>query len=110
MELVDTHAHLNDERLRPQLERVLLDARSVGIVAMIAVGTTYASSVEVHELAQTHDPIHAAVGIQPNYCHECEPEDWDRIVALARQPKVVALGETGLARCWHDCPCDLQQD
>ncbi|MCA9148341.1 MAG: TatD family hydrolase [Planctomycetales bacterium] len=110
MELVDTHAHLDDERLIVKLDEVLADARAAGVVAMIAVGTTLSSSRAVQQLAMEHAPISAAVGIQPNYCAEAAETDWAQIVELAGQPKVVALGETGLDRYWNDCPFELQQD
>ena len=48
--------------------------------------------------------------MQPNYIAEAEPGDWDRIVALAGEPGVVAIGETGLDRHWDFTPFDVQQD
>lgn len=110
MELIDTHAHLDDERFSADLPAVLSAAQAAGVVAMIAVGTTVATSEACCRLAGTYDSVHAAVGIQPNYCGEAALGDWDRIVALSHEPRVVALGETGLDRYWNDCPFELQQD
>jgi TatD DNase family protein len=61
-------------------------------------------------LASRHATVWAAVGIQPNYCGEAQPGDWDRIVELAGQEGVVAIGETGLDRYWDFVPFDVQQD
>ncbi len=62
------------------------------------------------QLAAQHDGVFAAVGMQPNYLAESEPDDWDRVVALVDQPGVVAIGETGLDRYWDFTPFDQQQD
>jgi TatD DNase family protein len=61
-------------------------------------------------LAARHGEVFAAVGIQPNYVAAAGAGDWDRIVALARRERVVALGETGLDRFWDHAPFDIQQD
>ena len=52
----------------------------------------------------------AAAGIQPNYTAQAEPGDWDRVVALANDPRVVGIGETGLDRYWDYSPLAVQQD
>ncbi len=77
---------------------------------MIAIGVTGASSASCVKLASQFPEVHAAVGIQPNYVHETNDGDWDRIVQLSSAPGVVAIGETGLDRYWDDAPFDLQQD
>jgi TatD DNase family protein len=110
MEWVDTHAHLDDPRLVANLDELLTQARRAGLVAVITVGTTAESSEASVELARRHDMVSAAVGIQPNYCGEVQPDDWEQIVRLVDQPGVVALGETGLDRYWDHCPFELQQD
>ena len=77
---------------------------------MVAVGTTAASSQVCVDLAGQYDSVLAAVGIQPNYCAEAGEGDWDKVVSLAEQPRVVALGETGLDRYWDYTPFEVQQD
>ncbi|MCH7725317.1 MAG: TatD family hydrolase [Planctomycetes bacterium] len=110
MQLFDTHAHLDDEQFEQTRDEVVERARAVGVGAIVAVGTTASSSETCVELAARYDIVHAAVGIQPNYCAEAGPDDWDRVKALAQQPGVVALGETGLDRHWDYTPFDVQQD
>lgn len=77
---------------------------------MIAVGTTAASSRKCVEIAAAHEGVYAAVGLQPNYVAECGSDDWAEIERLAKQPRVVAVGETGLDRHWDFTPLDMQQD
>lgn len=110
MHLFDTHAHLDDEQFDQVREQVITRAREAGVERIIAVGTTAASSRACVDLAAQFDEVYAAVGIQPNYCAEAEAEDWDRVVSLLDEPKVVALGETGLDRYWDYAPFELQQD
>ncbi len=77
---------------------------------MVAVGTTAPTSQKCTRLARQFDNVMAAVGIQPNYCGEVEPTDWDSIVTLSTEQGVVALGETGLDRYWDHTPLDVQRD
>jgi len=108
--LVDTHAHLDDDRLRSNLDEVLKTARTAGVVQIIAVATTAADSARVVALADDHPGVFSTVGFQPNNVAEAVEGDWERIAKLAERPRVVALGETGLDRYWDYAPFDQQQD
>ena len=110
MTLFDTHAHLDQEEFAADLAAVLDRAAKAGVEQIVSIGVGAKSSEATVELAATHGPIYAAVGIHPNYCHEAQPGDWDRICALARRPKVVGLGETGLDRYRDYAPLELQRD
>jgi len=108
--LIDTHAHLDDPKLADDLPGVLARARASGIVQILAIGTTAGDSRSVTDLAARHPGVFAAVGVQPNYVAEAEPEDWSRVVELAQRPRVVAIGETGLDRYWDHTPFPQQQE
>jgi TatD DNase family protein len=110
VELVDTHAHLDDEQLLPDLPGVLERARGASVRGIIAIATTASSSLVCQRLASSHHGVFAAVGIQPNSCAAAGPGDWDRIIALLDEARVVALGETGLDKYWDYSPFDLQQE
>ena len=110
MQVFDTHAHLDDEQFDEIRDDVVNRAEEAGVVGIVAVGTTAASSETTVELASKYDVVHAAVGIQPNYCADAKAGDWDRILALVDQPHVVALGESGLDRHWDYTPFDVQRD
>ena len=109
MILFDTHLHLDDEQFEGIVGGVVERARAAGVTTMVAVGTTADSSDRCVELAHEYDGVYAAVGIQPNYAAQAAEGDWDRIVELTREPKVVALGETGLDKYWDHSPLDVQQ-
>jgi TatD DNase family protein len=108
--LVDTHAHLDDRRLRDDLGGVIARARAAGLVHMISIGTTAEDGASCVEIACDHPGVFAAVGVQPNHVAEAREGDWERIVELATQPRVVAVGETGLDRYWDRTPFPEQQD
>lgn len=108
--LIDTHAHLDDGRLRADLDGTINRARAAGVVQIIAIGTTAADSAEVLKLAQSHRGIFAAVGIHPNEAAQASDADWAAILNLVNLPEVVAIGETGLDRYWDRTPFNVQQD
>jgi len=110
MYLIDTHAHLDQEEFADDRDAVIEAAAAAGVETIVAVGIGAASSQATLELAGQHAAVHAAVGIQPNYCGEARPGDWERIVDLVGDKKVVAIGETGLDRHWDFTPFDLQRD
>ncbi len=108
--LVDTHAHLDDPRLKSRLDEVLRHCIQAGVTQVIAVATTAEDSQSVLAIAEGRPGVFASVGIHPNNAAEAAPGDWDVIKTLASDPRVVALGETGLDRHWDRTPFDLQQD
>jgi TatD DNase family protein len=108
--LVDTHAHLDDPRIRAQIGDVLARARGAGVVQVVAIATTAGDSRSIVALATDHPGVFASVGIHPNEAGEAAPDDWEKIVDLAGRPRVVAIGETGLDRHWDRTPMPVQQE
>lgn len=110
MQLFDTHAHLDDEHLAADVAGVTERAAAAGVASILAVGTTAASSRNCLTVAQQYPGIWSSAGIHPNHAAEAQPGDWDEIERLASEPRVVALGETGLDLYWKDTPLAVQQD
>lgn len=110
MDLFDTHAHLDDEQLAADVTGVVARAAAVGVTRILAVGTTAQNSGNCLQHAKTFSGVWSSAGIHPNHAAEAQPGDWDEIVSLAGQPRVVALGETGLDLYWKDTPLPVQQD
>jgi TatD DNase family protein len=94
--LVDTHAHLMDAAFRHDLEAVLDRARAAGVAALVCVGYDLPTSRAAVALAQAHDAVWATVGIHPNAAAQAAPGDFPELAELARWPRVVGIGETGL--------------
>lgn len=110
LSLIDTHAHLDDERFQNDLPEVLARAAAAGVTRIITIATTAASSHASVALAARHEPLVATVGLQPNNLAAEPPGAWDEVLTLVKRDKVVGLGETGLDRHWHDTPFDVQED
>ena len=111
MPLIDTHAHLFDDRFRKDLPAVLDRAAAAGVTRVVCLGIDLASSRASVEIANAHPLVVAAVGIQPNHTGEAASGDWAEIVKLAEsEPRVVAIGETGLDRYWDRAPFGVQED
>lgn len=108
--LFDTHTHLDQEEFEGVREEALQRAADAQVREMILVGTTAEASRKCVELSDPAEGRYAAVGIQPNYVAEAAEEDWQAIENLATDPRVVAIGETGLDRYWDFAPFELQQD
>jgi TatD DNase family protein len=111
MPLFDTHSHLFDSRFHKDLPAVIERAKAAGLEHVVCLGIDRESSLESVRIARTYPLVVAAVGIQPNSAAEAKAGDWEEIVRLAEtEPRVVAIGETGLDRYWDKTPFPLQQD
>jgi TatD DNase family protein len=108
--LIDTHAHLDDEQFAADLPAVLERARAAGVGRVVAIATTADSSRACLALAGRHPGLAASVGIHPNHAAQAAAGDWDAVAALAADPRVVAVGETGLDRHWDYTPFATQED
>src|SRR5262249_8785548 len=75
-DLIDTHAHLDDEQFQADLPAVLKRAAAAGVRRVVTIATTAPSSVRCVELAGQHEMLAATVGIQPNHVDEAAPGAW----------------------------------
>jgi len=110
MTLIDTHAHLDDERFAGDLQAVLERAAAAGVARILTIGVDAATSIAAMELAESYSVLAAVIGIQPNHVAEMKPDDWSHILDRAVHPRVVAIGETGLDRYWDRAPFPMQED
>jgi len=110
MEWIDTHAHLNDERFDGRIDEVVESARKAGVVQTLVIGIDRLSSEKALRLANDHAELFAVVGLQPNSLAECGPNDFATVERMSVDPRVVAVGETGLDRYWDRAPFDIQEE
>jgi len=106
--LVDTHCHLGhhfDLTVDEQLAR----ARSAGVRVLVDVGTDVATSQQAVANAQAQPDVWAAIGLHPNDAGTLSDALLADLADLAAQPRVVAVGETGLDR-YRDTATPDEQD
>ena len=92
----DTHAHLDYPDFASDLPQVIERAQAAGITKIISIGTDVASSQRAIELSERFGQVFAAVGWHPAHALEAPDDLRPALRELARHPKVVAIGETGL--------------
>ena len=94
--LTDTHAHLDFPDFAADLEGVISRAETAGVRRIITIGTSLEGSRQAIALAERFPNVWAVVGVHPNSAHEAPEDVITPLRELARHPKVVAIGETGL--------------
>src|SRR5437867_9680727 len=94
--LIDTHAHLDFPDFANDLEDVLRRAEEVEVRRVITIGTSIESSRRAIELAENYQSVYAAIGVHPSQVDEAEDDVITPLRELAQNPRVVAIGETGL--------------
>jgi TatD DNase family protein len=95
----DTHAHLDDPRFAADVAEVVARAEAAGIGKIVSIGTDLESSRRGVDLAERFPNVFAVVGWHPSEAGQAPEDVRPGLRELARHPKVVALGETGLDYC-----------
>ena len=107
--LIDSHAHLDNNRFSGDLDEVILAAHSAGVRHILSIGCDLQSSMTNAGLAARYEPLYAAVGFHPHDATALNQESLDQLRQLLQQPKVVAVGEIGLDYYRNRSPHDIQQ-
>jgi TatD DNase family protein len=94
--LIDTHAHLDYPDFANDLDDVLRRASDAGVTRIITIGTSIESSRRAIALAEKYPAVYAAIGVHPTSIENAEEDVFTPLRELARNPRVVAIGETGL--------------
>ena len=100
--LVETHAHLDYPDFANDFDEVLGRATEAGVTRIITIGTSVESSRRAVDLAEKYPNIFSVIGVHPTYAAEADEDVITPLRELAKSPRVVALGETGLD--YHHLP------
>lgn len=92
---IDSHCHINFPELAGNIDEVLANMRANQVSNALCVSVDLDKFPEILALAEKNDNIYASVGVHPDYELEHEPTQ-EELVRLAKHPKVIAIGETGL--------------
>jgi len=107
--LIDSHCHLDFPDFGPEVEEVVTRAHAAGVGLMVTISTKVSEFDRVRAVAERFPHVFCTVGIHP---HEAasEPEtDTATLVEMAKHPKVVGIGETGLDYYYEHSPRAAQQ-
>ncbi|MGC6511402.1 MAG: TatD family hydrolase [Parvibaculales bacterium] len=107
--LIDSHCHLDYPDFAEDRDAVVQRARDAGIGLMVTISCKVTEAEKILAIAETYEDVVCSMGIHP---HEAgtEPEtEAQTLVDLARHPKVVGIGETGLDYYYEHSPRDRQQ-
>jgi TatD DNase family protein len=108
--LFDAHAHLTFDVLAAQIDSVLARSVAAGVTHWVTIGTSPEENRKAAALAGRFDGMYAALGIHPHYAGDASPADIDLLRRLAANPKVVAIGETGLDFHYNFSSHQVQKD
>ncbi len=92
----DSHCHLNYKGLVEEQQAVLARARARGVSAMLNIATREREWDEIVATAEREPDVWASVGIHPHEADQHPHVDTAKLVARARHPRVIGIGESGL--------------
>lgn len=107
--LIDAHAHLQAPQFDADRAAMLGRARAAGVRAIVCSADDEASSRAAVRLAEAEPDVWATVGVHPHEAKDADAGTLERLDALARHPRVVALGEIGLDYHYDHSPRDVQR-
>ena len=94
--LIDTHSHVYYDQYKDDLSSVINSAKGNGVERIICVGTDIKTSYESIEIANKYDNVFCTIGCHPHDTSKIQEGYIDELEQMCKEPKVVAIGETGL--------------
>lgn len=107
--IFDTHAHYDDERFDEDRDLLLEELHQKRVSYILEASASIKSLETTIELSEKYDFVYAALGIHPSDIDQMDESTIDKIRALSKNSKVVAIGEIGLDYYWDDSKKDLQK-
>jgi TatD DNase family protein len=109
-EIVDSHCHLDFDSLKDELPEVVARAQAAGVTRMVTICTRLKNAGSVRAIAEAYAAVFWAAGTHPMSAAEEPLATVEELVALARHPKFVGIGETGLDYHYTADSKDVQQE
>ena len=107
--MIDTHCHINDIKYNSDVKEVISRAVESGVEKMICVGTDLKTSEKAIELADKYSEIYATVGYHPHESKDAQKGYLYEFEEMSKNPKVVAIGESGLDYHYNISPENIQK-
>ncbi|MBX3487871.1 TatD family hydrolase [Parvibaculum sp.] len=107
--LIDSHCHLDFPDFGPEVEEVVTRAHAAGVGLMVTISTKVSEFDRVRAVAERFPHVFCTVGIHPHEAANEPVTDTATLVEMAKHPKVVGIGETGLDYYYEHSPREAQQ-
>jgi TatD DNase family protein len=107
--LVDSHCHLDFPDFGAELDAVVARARAAGIGRMVTISTRVRKHAPILAIAEKYPDVFCSVGTHPHHAHEELDIGASDLIAIAKHPKVVAIGEAGLDYHYDTSPREAQE-
>ncbi|MGQ0567093.1 MAG: TatD family hydrolase [Gemmobacter sp.] len=108
-QIVDSHCHLDFPDFEGELPDIVARAHAAGVTRMVTICTRVAAEPRIRAMAETLPGVFYAAGIHPMHVDKEPPATVEWLVALARHPRMVGIGETGLDYHYTADTAALQQ-
>lgn len=108
--IIDSHAHLYDERLSGRVDEIAQGLKEQGIESVFEVGYDLPSSQNAVKLSEKYEQIFAIVGTHPHDAKNFDEESVDYYKSVASLDKVIAIGEIGLDYYYDLSPREIQKE
>ena len=96
--LIDTHSHIDMDGL--DCDETILNASQFGVEKIVVPSVDRSSFEKVIGLSHKHEGVYCALGIHPSEAQKAQDADFNKIIELSKDEKVVAIGECGLDYYW----------
>lgn len=110
--LIDTHAHIDfdDFHKDGEFQKHLDEMSDAGVEKVVIPGVNASGFDRIIQLIEAHQNLYGAMGIHPSDAKQWDDNSYEQIKSLAKNPKVVAIGEIGLDYYWDKTFNDTQKE
>lgn len=95
-QITDSHCHLDFPDFEGEIPDLITRARNAGVARMVTICTRLSNEPTVRTIAESHDPIFFAAANHPMNVAENPMATVEQLVNIAKHPKMIGIGETGL--------------
>lgn len=107
--LVDSHCHLDHSKMEQNPQEVVRRARLAGVERIVTICTRLDRFDVIKAIAEPFDDVFMGVGVHPHEAGEAGIDSPEPLIELAKDPKMVGVGETGLDYFYDFAPKDRQR-
>ena len=94
--IVDSHCHLDFPEFEGEISELITNAKNAGVMRMVTICTQLKNEPSVRAIAETYSSVYYAAGTHPMSASEEPLATVDQLIKIAKHPKMVGIGETGL--------------